>query len=304
MYYEIIKKMLKIKRKLFFEDAMTARMLFRDDNVSDIPDIHQLLFVMKNKYIKYVRRDPETKRLILKTKEGTYLSTDKFHYILQEVFGSGLYDVDDKYFSQPFVAFDLGMNRAYASLFFAQMPNCQKVFGYEPDPETYEFAKFNIELNPHLKSKIEPFSYGLGDKNATLDFYKIAGRDSVGCLNPSENKIIFQTVDKKNVNKISVPIKKASDEFRNTINIINMGREGGEVKTILKIDVEGAEYDIFKSLYESGMVEKIDMIFGDLHDGLRPEFEKLKGTHNLVHLTREGKNGCHGFILEKKGSWK
>jgi FkbM family methyltransferase len=297
---KISQNLLKIKRKLFFEDAMETRLLFRDDNVSDIPGIHQLLFVMKNKGIKYVRRDPETKRLILKTKEGTYLSIDKFHYILQEVFGNGLYDVDDKYFSQPFVVFDAGMNRAYASLFFAQMPNCQKVFGYEPDPETYEFAKFNIELNPHLKSKIETFSYGLGDKDATLDFYKVAGRDSVGCLNPSKNKIAFGTVDKNNVNKISVPIKKASDEFRNMLNISNI--DWGGVKTILKIDVEGAEYDIFKSLCESGMVEKIDVIFGDLHDGLRPEFEKLKETHNLVHLTnaKEKWSNVRGFIFEKK----
>jgi hypothetical protein len=49
------------------------------------------------------------------------------------------------------------------------------------------------------------------------------------------------------------------------------------------------------------MIEKIDMILGEIHDGLRPEFEKLKETHNLVNLTRGNK--LRSFVFEKKGVW-
>jgi FkbM family methyltransferase len=290
------KFLLKLKRKLFFEDEMLTRQLFRDDDVGDIPNIHQLVSVMRNQGIKYIRRDPETNRIILKTKEGTYLATNKYFWILIEVFGRGLYDVDDKYLDKPFIVFDLGMNRAYASLFFAQHPNCQKIFGYEPDPEVFKFAKYNIELNRHLKSKIEPFNHGWGKDEALLNFYKVSGSDGIGCLDPSQNR---EHVKENACNKILVPIKKASDDFCSILNNSKIFEE--EVRIILKIDVEGAEYDIFKDLCEAGMISKIDLIIGDCHDGFNEQMERLKITHNLLHLTRG--NLVHGFHFEKKGIW-
>jgi FkbM family methyltransferase len=285
----------ELKRKLFFSDNELLRQTFRDDNVKDIPNVWRLAENMKHKNIKFIRRDPETNRLILKTAEGTYIATDSYFGILNEVFAYGLYEIDEKYFAEPFVVFDLGMNRAYASLFFAQHINCKKVYGYEPDPETFGFAEYNIALNNHLAEKIVAFDFGLGTDDAIVDFYKMPGRDGVNGMNPDSNYVISRK-DKQKMQKTTVSVKSAS----NIINEILKNTNRME-RIMLKIDVEGAEYDIFKDLCDNGIIEIFDMILGDIHDEIRPEFEKLKETHNLVHLT-QGKIG-HGFVFEKKGSW-
>ncbi|MDR0681585.1 MAG: FkbM family methyltransferase [Dysgonamonadaceae bacterium] len=289
--------LLKVKRKLLFNDNNLFRLTFRDDNVKDIPNVWRLAEAMKTENIKYIRRCPKTNRLILKTPQGTYLATNSYFWVLSEIFCWSLYNIDNKYFdSSSFIVFDFGMNRAYASLFFAQHPNCKKIFGYEPDPETYKFAEYNIALNPHLAQKIEPFNFGLGRENKEMTLFKIFNRDGVNSLNPKLNA----TIASKNRRKMQtekVLIKNTSDEVS---SVLSRSRGEGK-KIILKIDVEGAEYEIFDDLCTSGVIEVFDLIVGDVHNGLHLIMEQLSHTHNLVHRTNTNK--IIGFIFEKKGSW-
>jgi hypothetical protein len=95
-------------------------------------------------------------------------------------------------------------------------------------------------------------------------------------------------------------IKNTSDEVSLMLKTSNLMGGGGKI--ILKIDVEGAEYEIFDDLCTSGTIEVFDLIVGDVHNGLHPVMEQLSHTHNLVHRTNTHK--VFGFIFEKKGSWK
>jgi FkbM family methyltransferase len=291
-----------VKRKLFYFNDQEINLLsqvYRGDlSVKKIPDIHYLAEGMRNNHIRYIRRDPRSDRLILKTSEGTYLASDRYFWILYEVFCCHIYAMDNKYFDvYPFVVFDFGANRAYASLFFAQQPNCLKVFGYEPDKETFDFAQYNLSLNRLLAQKIELFNYGLGSENKTVDLYKIDGRDGISSLNPDLNAAISKQ-DKGKMQKKSINIKKVSEEVQ---RVINSYKDDDNLKFILKIDVEGAEYEIFEDLCENGIISKFDLIVGDSHHGLKPIEKSLEPDFELVHYSEN--NNCQGFLFEKKESW-
>lgn len=286
---------IRVKRKLFFQDDLLISMLFRDDEgVKSVDRIWRLAEGMKFRGIKYIGRDPDEGWLILKTQQGTYLATDEHFGTLFEVFCQGCYDVDDKYFAHPFVMFDFGLNRAYSTLFFAQHPSCQKVFGYEPDKETFEFAKYNVALNPHLSPKIEIYNYGLGASDATANLFKIAGRDSISTIDLAQIKH-FGKKDIAAMHAEPVTIKKSSDELKSRLKMVDGN------KIILKIDVEGAEYEIFDDLCESGMAVAFDLIIGEVHNGLQPIAKQLSATHTLIHATKSAP--LTGFIFEKKNVW-
>jgi FkbM family methyltransferase len=281
---------------LFFFDRtrrIALRIIFRGDtSINNIPDIIHLAEGMRVSGIKYIGRDYQTKRLILQTQDGLYLATDEYFWILDEIFCCKIYELDEKYLREPFVVFDLGMNRAYSSLFFAKNKNCLKVFGYEPDVATYEFALYNISLNPALSEKIETFNCGLASKNGTIDFFKITGRDGVNTIDPEKNSAIKKT-DRKNMEKSVVSLKKASEEFKRILSSVDE-----KVKVFIKIDVEGAEYDILEDLFNDPICDRIDMIIGESHAGLQPIINRLK-PHKFILQYYSGANHCEGFMFLK-----
>jgi FkbM family methyltransferase len=308
------KLFVKIKRKLFYfdwQDSMLLQQVFKGDATA-MQNIAYGIFLaqgMRDNNIKYVRRCPKTNRLILKTNAGTYLATDQYFWILWEVFCCNMYELDGRYTRYPFVVFDLGANRAYASLYFAQYDNCQKIIGYEPDHDTFDFAMYNLALNPHIAPKIELHGYGLGSQAGSMNFYRIAGRDGVGCVNPQLNRAIYAD-DKRKMQMQSVEIRKACSEIKTAWHNIQKNLQnsrGGapDVKYIMKIDVEGAEYDIFNDLCSDGIIGCFDLIVGESHNGLLPLTQQLE-QHNfeLTHSPQAcAENGCQMFMYERRGSW-
>ena len=81
---------------------------------------------------------------------------------------------------------------------------------------------------------------------------------------------------------VDVDIVKSSSFLIKIINDHNITN-----RIILKIDVEGAEYDIFENLInDSNILDQIDIIIGESHMGLQPIIDFLEPK---------------GFYLEKKG---
>ena len=89
-------------------------------------------------------------------------------WVFNEIFLQQNYKAVDFYNKfDDFIVIDVGMNQAFATLYFAQLDNCKKVYGYEMMPDTYEIALKNIKLNPQLSHKIEAYNYGMSNQEKT-----------------------------------------------------------------------------------------------------------------------------------------
>jgi hypothetical protein len=93
-------------------------------------------------------------------------------WILEEIFVIGVYNmVDNLTDIKPMIVWDIGMNVALSSLYFATKDDVV-VVGHEPLDKTYQLALDNLMLNPELFKKVETFNYGIGgyDRTETVDY--------------------------------------------------------------------------------------------------------------------------------------
>ena len=211
--------------------------------------------------IQYISFSPAENKILLKSPEGILFFTNNRFYTLKEVIAFNGYSIPQLYQFDDFIVFDIGMNRAYASLWFANFENCSHVYGFEIDDSTYNMAVENIGLNTHLSNKITPYNIGFSDTDEIVDLYYISGCDGVNTMISEFTNI--QVELKENKDKIctkQVEVKKSSEIISKIIEDNNISS-----KIVLKIDTEGAEYKIVDDLIQSGIINKIDVILGEGH---------------------------------------
>jgi FkbM family methyltransferase len=169
--------------------------------------------------------------------------------ILNEIYISGIYNYKSK---NNFVFVDIGMNVGFTSLFYANMENCIKVHSFEPIYKTREFARYNLNLNS-ISKKIKIYEYGLGypERSLTVN-YSEEFKGSVG-INGLGKHISESFVE----NQI-IEIKDVSENIANIIN-------DTDNLIVLKIDCEGAEYEIIHRLKNLNLLEKIETLMIEWH---------------------------------------
>ena len=210
------------------------------------------------------------KKLYLKIQDDIIISTDDYYYIVHEIFSDNIYSLPPQISERDFVVFDAGMNRAYASLYFANMPHCKAVYGFELDYKTYQFAEENISLNILLSEKISIYNFGLWNENTTIDILS-GEKDSRTVI-----KQINVPIDLHQKNKADV--RKSSEVFSKLFKTIDTN-----YKKILKIDIEGSEYVVMEDLFKHNLIQEFDFIIGEYHDGLdklKPYLEDFKCMYN------------------------
>lgn len=252
-------------KRYFFKDQEESLKKFLNTD-----DLFQLCYLNNMEFLSY---SPNENKLLLKNKNGTILATTNRYYNILEVFAYDSYSVTQLYEFDDFVVFDIGMNRGYSTLRFAEFNNCSKVYGFEIDEVTYEKAEYHKKLNPHLAEKIKLYSFGLLDKNNFENLYFLKGADTLSTLEEDFVNIEFQLKSaKEKVETKLVEVKKASEVIKKIIDEDNITS-----KIVLKIDTEGSEYKIINDLIESGIINKVDLILGEGHKFCDEDFgEKLE----------------------------
>lgn len=246
--------------------------------------------------IEFLAYSPYENRLLFETKDGIKLLTNNHIWTLYEVIGLNSYIFPQLYQFDEFVVFDVGMNRGYSSLKFANFENCYNVFGFEIDDETHRLALENIHINPTLQDKITTYNFGLSDEEGKVDLYCLEGCDGVNTMFPDIpiQKEISTKENNKYIKKVNV--KKASNVISEIIDNHNITSN-----IVLKIDTEGAEYKIINDLIKSKLINKFDLIVGEGHfiDGENFESDLLKFGFKKILVNESQFTYDFAYVKEK-----
>lgn len=222
--------------------------------------------------VKFLKHKSEEGKLYFLYKKKYELVTDYSVGIIIQIFCLESYKFNNRLLSDgyKYVLFDLGMNKGFSSMWFAMDDKIDRVVGYEINPLLKEYIFENAEKNKELFKKIEVNIFGLSDKNSKQKFYSLKNDDGVGTMNKEFHSRYWSDSRKNKGKKIDVNVKKASTELREQMKKSNKHRY------ILKIDVEGAEYETFDDLSSHCLINSFDIILGESHAGVDRIKEHLK----------------------------
>ncbi len=222
--------------------------------------------------IEIVRYDRVENFVYLKKDALYFCTTPDYPWIVREIFALHIYFIHPKHLTaSSYVVLDIGMNRGYASIYFAAQPWCKIVYGFELNEFTFKLAEENSALNFELKDKIKLFNFGLGSQDENMKCYYLPHRDGI-CTTSYEFLQNYAPEELDRVVEKEIAIKQASSVIK---KIMSEWPEGEKV--VLKIDVEGAEYNILEDIIQNypEFLTQVDIIIGEAHMGLEPLVESL-----------------------------
>ena len=195
-----------------------------------------------------------------------YPSTDIRTF--EQIFMYGAYDFLVE--TQPNVIVDAGANIGLASIYLAnRFPNA-KIISLEPEIDNFELLKINVAPYPN----IIPLQVALWHKNEEICLMD-SGRGKWGfVVRSKEGKQQSPETPQNDMHHtvMAVTVDKLMEKYE--LDRIN----------ILKIDIEGAEKEVFSD--STPWIDKIDSLIIELHEFLRP------GCNHSFY------NGSDGFDQE------
>lgn len=160
---------------------------------------------------------------------------------------------------EPRVILDIGSNIGASILFFHERFPSARIYGFEPHPETFRILQANVGSIP----SVEIFNYALGAVDAQVsaafdgvDFSGLVAKP--GCVGPPGAATI-----------VECDVKHAGEVMKN-LDLTQVD--------LIKIDCEGAEYDVLSALPEK-MLRECKWIVGEMHDLSAFELLKLLAPH-------------------------
>ncbi|MFV5688928.1 FkbM family methyltransferase [Flavobacterium sp. ZT3R25] len=202
-----------------------------------------------------------------------YIESPEEFFIVKEVFVEKDYNLLS---NESFVVFDIGMNIGISSLFFALNKNVAKIYSFEPVNTTYTQALYNLELNQAYSNKIEAFHFGLGGSTRVEKvLYNSQAKGNCGIRLDSS-----LVIDRNNAKEIEIDIKNISDILPDLIG------KHSKQKMVLKIDCEGAEYEILQKLNDANLLKDIDVLLIEWHDKGGAILEDILIKNNFRIISR------------------
>lgn len=208
-------------------------------------------------------KDKEKKELFEKICKNNsikldYKTNEDSVIILKEIFIERVYADYFPFYSNSVIV-DIGAHKGYFSLFAAKNLNSKsRIIAYEPFKNNYQIMLENIKLNDI--ENINIFNKGIYSQAKEQEIY----------LSKSENNSLFKEYnsylkqDYQDIEKASF-IRLADIFIENKIEQIDY----------LKLDVEGAEYDILFDT-EPEVLNKIKVISMEFHDLKKEEYTGIK----------------------------
>lgn len=135
---------------------------------------------------------------------------------------------------------DIGGNIGTFALYATGWNNKSKIYSFEPNPQVFPL----LQINTQNHKNIEKYFFGLGDMNERLTLYQ----------NPINTGACSTSQSYNGATKVEIEIRDTLEVFRE-LNIKQID--------VLKIDTEGAEVSILKSL--KTMLDRVRVIMIEYH---------------------------------------
>jgi FkbM family methyltransferase len=194
-----------------------------------------------------------------------FFTYDVFFWLFYEIFIEKDYLFTPK--ANP-VILDCGSNIGMAILFFKKnYPNAE-IIGFEPDHESFQLLKKNIEQNN--LTNIQIHNVALSNKERIIPFYKDA--DTEGKLAMS----ITKQVEEHNITNVKVTKVKA----------VKLSSFITKDIDFMKLDIEGAEGRVLEDLHKTKKIKHIKEMLVEYH------FSNKNPNNTLAEVLN---------ILEKNG---
>jgi len=167
---------------------------------------------------------------------------------------------------EPKVILDIGSNIGTSILFFHEEFPDAKIYGFEPHPETFRILQTNVGAIP----SVQIFNYALGAVDAKIslpfdgaDFSRFGAKDAA-------------------VSQLGT-ITTTECEARHAGAVV---KELGLARVdLIKIDCEGAEYDVLTAL-PGEMLRQCKWIAGEMHDASAFKLLALLAPHFDLDLKK------------------
>lgn len=185
--------------------------------------------------------------------------------------------------TKPYVFVDVGANQGLYSLLAGKAPNCRRAIALEPVASTFALLKQNIDLND-LKAQLVPLQYGISDKLGTFPIYVRTDHSGVASLsNKSEGAVIEQA-----------EIKTAQELEEYLLP---------NIPIVMKIDVEGHELEVLRSLRETNYFNRIEWIFCEVDERWldATELKRLLSEMGLTEFEKVGQ-GHHYDLMSRRAN--
>lgn len=202
-------------------------------------------------------------------KGGGVIIVNKFMtlFIYREIFVDGCYDIDVPSIDPPIII-DIGSNTGLFIIRMKQLYSDAYIWGYEPLPANFEQLYDTIELS-NLKNvnvlmkgvggttRKEKLFIHLGNIGGNSIFQEATGSDK------------YEEIDLLDLNEVIRPL-------------------AGKTCNLMKIDCEGAEYEIIKSI-DRGLAKRVERIL----------FEGSPFLYNIEELIDHLKNLDYNISMHK-----
>lgn len=157
------------------------------------------------------------------------------------------------------IVFDLGVYEGFFSEKIHNKYGCY-VYGFEPVKSFFENSKKILQKY----EKIKLFNYGIGSEDSYQEI-SIQNDSSSIFINKSK---ITEKIQIKDIEKVLIDLN---------INFIHL----------IKINVEGCEYQILEKMIKSGIINKFKNIQVQFHDFISNAKEKRKKIQEMLKKTHD-----------------
>ncbi len=177
------------------------------------------------------------------------------------------------------VVIDIGAHHGIVSIYAAM--NGARVEAYEPNPLNYSVLSQNVALNSDLN----------------ISIYNSAIMGTAGDLlfNFGKTSTTGAMVD------VGRAWKRTADSVRVKSKGINQVLSGHERIKLLKMDCEGAEYEILHNISDANFL-KVEVFYVEVHPTEKydvSEFESIMKKKKCSFFKKEAAHGCFEYVCSK-----